>query len=119
LIINEHRTDAVARRFETLRPTEAAWAWQLAARCRTTDPEVFFHPEHERAGARRRRQQKAKRICADCPVRDACRTAAIRNREGYGVWGGMSEDERSALLFAARRGGHHTARRSPKFSASH
>lgn len=92
---------AVVQGFESPRPIEAAWSWQLAARCRTADPDLFFHPEHERASARRRRQQRAKQICDECPVRDECRTAAIRNREGYGVWGGMSEDERSTLLFAA------------------
>lgn len=29
-----------------------------------------------------------------------CRSSAIRNREGFGVWGGMSEDERSSMLYA-------------------
>ncbi|WP_424556268.1 WhiB family transcriptional regulator [Streptacidiphilus pinicola] len=44
------------------------------------------------------REDAAKRVCAGCPVLDECRTYALEAREPYGVWGGMSEDERAALL---------------------
>jgi WhiB family transcriptional regulator, redox-sensing transcriptional regulator len=32
--------------------------------------------------------EKAKRFCADCPVRNACLTGALARREPWGVWGG-------------------------------
>jgi WhiB family transcriptional regulator, redox-sensing transcriptional regulator len=32
--------------------------------------------------------EKAKRFCADCPVRDACLMGAQARREPWGVWGG-------------------------------
>jgi WhiB family transcriptional regulator, redox-sensing transcriptional regulator len=93
----------IAFRFTSLRPVEADWAWQHAARCRTSDPELFFSPDYERGQARRARLKKAKQICAQCPVLQDCRNAAIRSREGFGVWGGMSAAERNAFLFAASR----------------
>jgi WhiB family redox-sensing transcriptional regulator len=92
--------ESVVNSFGPQRPAEADWAWQLNARCRTSDPDLFFHSEHERASGRRRRQQNAKQICADCPVLNECRRqpfAAVK----ASAWGGMSEDERNAALYAA------------------
>jgi len=38
----------------------------------------------------------AKAICAACPVLAQCREHALKTREPYGVWGGMSEEDREA-----------------------
>ena len=40
---------------------------------------------------------KAKAICSTCPVISDCLKAALANHEPYGVWGGMSADERFRL----------------------
>jgi WhiB family redox-sensing transcriptional regulator len=40
----------------------------------------------------------AKRICRGCPVRNECLADALDNRIEFGVWGGMTERERRALL---------------------
>jgi WhiB family redox-sensing transcriptional regulator len=40
----------------------------------------------------------ARRICADCPVKDLCLEYALVNRIDHGVWGGCSERERRRLL---------------------
>lgn len=77
-------------------PIAELWEWQFDGLCRTTSPEVFFHPEGERGPARRRRDERAKEVCAVCPVLEQCRTHALALREPYGVWGGMTEDERAA-----------------------
>lgn len=66
--------------------------------CRTTDPDVFFHPEGERGPSRRNRDEAAKAVCRTCPVLRQCREHALRVREPYGVWGGMSEHEREDIL---------------------
>lgn len=42
-------------------------------------------------------------MCADCPVIDACRQHALEVQEQYGVWGGLSEEERLVLLNRGRR----------------
>jgi len=74
------------------------WEWQYQGACREADPTLFFHPEGERGSARRRRADSAKAVCATCPVMDACRSHSMAVREPYGVWGGLSEDERTSLL---------------------
>jgi WhiB family redox-sensing transcriptional regulator len=78
------------------------WEWQLHGACRSADETIFFHPEGERGPARRNRDAAAKAVCAACPVLRDCREHALAVREPYGVWGGMSEDDREAHYLAAR-----------------
>jgi len=40
------------------------------------------------------REQRAKAVCGRCPAADACLDAAIASGERYGVWGGLTFDER-------------------------
>ncbi len=77
-------------------PNADFWDWQLDSACRGLDSDLFYHPDGERGQARERRVQIAKSICATCPVIMQCREAALKAREPYGVWGGMSEDDREA-----------------------
>ena len=49
------------------------------------------------AGEVTARAEAAKAICATCPVIKECREQSLKVREPYGVWGGLSEDERRAL----------------------
>ena len=82
-------------------PVATMWEWQYSGACRDADQSLFFHPEGERGSRRRRRAEAAKAICATCPVLAQCRAAALSAREPYGVWGGMSEDDRAQLWAAA------------------
>jgi WhiB family redox-sensing transcriptional regulator len=43
-------------------------------------------------------QNRAKAVCMGCPVRTECLSDALDNRVEFGVWGGMTERERRALL---------------------
>jgi WhiB family transcriptional regulator, redox-sensing transcriptional regulator len=43
-------------------------------------------------------QNRAKLICRGCPVRTECLADALDDRIEFGVWGGMTERERRALL---------------------
>ncbi len=61
--------------------------WMVDARCLDADPEAFFP---EKGGSTR----EAKRICADCPVKEPCLDYALANDERFGIWGGLSERER-------------------------
>jgi WhiB family redox-sensing transcriptional regulator len=79
-------------------PLDSNWFWQEKGLCRSADPLLFFHPQNERGSSRVRRDQSAKRICASCPVRLECADYAIRAREPYGVWGGLSEEERERII---------------------
>ncbi len=69
---------------------EQAWVYQAACRGRT---ELFFPPYAERPQARARREQRARAICAGCPVRDRCLWWGRQHHE-YGIWGGENEEER-------------------------
>lgn len=84
-------------------PNADLWDWQLLAACRGVDSSLFFHPEGERGAARSSREEAAKEVCMRCPVRSECATHALSVREPYGVWGGLTEDEREELLGRARR----------------
>lgn len=73
--------------------------WTDAAACRQADPSIFYAGDaHERREARDERELMAKRICAGCAVREECLAASLASREAYGIWGGLTEGERRALL---------------------
>ena len=84
-----------------LSPVSEEWDWQFEGLCRTVSPELFFHPEGERGSARRRRDERAKKLCLQCPVLQECRAHALAAREPYGVWGALTEEERAALIAEA------------------
>jgi WhiB family redox-sensing transcriptional regulator len=79
-------------------PLQDTYDWQYAGACREVDPETFFSPDAERGPRRRNLEAAAKALCAVCPVIDACREHALRVREPYGVWGGLSINERDLIL---------------------
>jgi WhiB family redox-sensing transcriptional regulator len=64
--------------------------WAAQGSCRTADPDELFVQ-----GAA---QNRAKQICTGCPVRTECLADALDNEIEFGVWGGMTERERRALL---------------------
>jgi len=77
-------------------PGPRSWGWQEQAACRGMDLVIFFGREGERGPGRDRREAKAKRVCEGCPVRTECLDYAVSRPEKYGVYGGLSEDERAA-----------------------
>lgn len=79
-------------------PVADLWEWQFQGACRETGSESFYHPDGERGAARRLRDAAAKEICSSCPVIRECAEHALAIREPFGVWGGLSEDERAAIL---------------------
>ena len=69
----------------------------IARRVTPTGPfEYVDGAAHDEQAARRNRDGAAKAVCIACPVLEPCREHALRVREPYGVWGGMTEDEREA-----------------------
>ena len=76
----------------TLRSVDAEdrIAWVSKALCRTTDPDELF--------VRGAAQRKAAVICRHCPVMQECGADALDNKVEFGVWGGMTERQRRALL---------------------
>ena len=72
-------------------------SWQHKALCSQTAPEAFFP---EKGGSTR----DAKRVCAQCEVREQCLKWAIDHDERFGIWGGMSERERRRYKKSTRNG---------------
>ena len=64
--------------------------WAAAALCKQGSPDELF--------VRGAEQHKAKVICQACPVRTECLAEALDNRMEWGVWGGLTERERRAIL---------------------
>ena len=74
-------------------PTGARW--ELSAACVGTDTSAFYPADGERGVSRRVREAKAKAICSRCPVIAECLRWAIATNEPWGLWGGMSSEERA------------------------
>ncbi|MGY3056127.1 WhiB family redox-sensing transcriptional regulator [Streptomyces sp. TE3672] len=70
--------------------TNVSAHWTEDAACRNSDPDELFSDSA--------RQKKAKAVCTGCPVRTECLAEALDNHAEWGVWGGMTERERRALL---------------------
>jgi WhiB family redox-sensing transcriptional regulator len=64
--------------------------WARLAQCKDSDLDMLF--------VRGAEQNRAKNLCAGCPVKTECLAEALDNRIEWGVWGGMTERERRALL---------------------
>lgn len=84
-------------------PVQDHWTWQALGACRGLQTAMFFHPEYERGPAREHRESQAKAVCSRCPVLEQCRRHALQVHEPYGIWGGLSAEERKSLLRAERR----------------
>lgn len=73
--------------------------WQHRGACRGPHSVVFFPPsQFERKVERLERERRAKEICSDCPVVAECLDYALSIQEPHGVWGGLNEAERWAIL---------------------
>ena len=64
--------------------------WTPRAACKSAQPDQLF--------VRGAEQNKAKQVCQGCSVRTECLAEALDNQIEWGVWGGMTERERRALL---------------------
>ena len=84
--------------FAVLRPAPAIaggeppedLSWQDRALCPETDPEAFFPGKGEPAGP-------AKRVCQSCEVRAECLEYARRHGIRFGIWGGLTYEQRRRL----------------------
>jgi WhiB family redox-sensing transcriptional regulator len=76
--------------FSRTAPLDSTQDWSALSACRDADPDELFV-----TGAA---QNRAKAVCMGCPVRTECLSDALDNRVEFGVWGGMTERERRALL---------------------
>lgn len=64
--------------------------WAARAACATAPPDSLF--------VRGAAQREARVRCFACPVRMECLADALESKTTFGVWGGLTERERRALL---------------------
>lgn len=77
----------------------SADGWETTAKCRSHDPALFFGPnQFEPKRERLEREAEAKAICRTCPALQLCREYALSSGEIYGVWGGLGEADRRAIM---------------------
>ena len=77
----------------------AAHSWWDQAACRDEDASCFFAPSYfEKRWEKLAREAVAKSYCRGCEVREVCLEYALELRDPHGVWGGLNEMERRALL---------------------
>ncbi len=62
--------------------------------CRVEDPDLWFAESPVQL-------ELAKALCASCPIRKGCLSAAIDRREPWGVWGGEIFDQ--GVVIARKR----------------
>lgn len=89
------QTTDSARVFMT---AETMFHWRNQAACLGQDREMFFPISDDG-----RDTMAAKVVCAECPVKQPCLEWALANGADFGVWGGLTSQERRALLAGRRK----------------
>ncbi|MGO1591398.1 MAG: WhiB family transcriptional regulator [Ancrocorticia sp.] len=69
---------------------EADQTWAVYAACAHEDPDALF--------VRGAAQREVRQVCFSCPVRVQCLADALDSGITFGVWGGLTERERRALV---------------------
>lgn len=67
---------------------------KLAVPCHIGDPDLWFAENPVEL-------ERAKALCADCPIRRQCLAAALERGEPWGVWGGEILDR--GMVIARKR----------------
>ncbi|MGB6207976.1 WhiB family transcriptional regulator [Mycobacterium sp.] len=65
--------------------------------CHLGDPDLWFADSPSEL-------ERAKALCADCPIRSQCLAAALQRAEPWGVWGGEILDRGSIVNRKRPRG---------------
>lgn len=73
-------------RIITRAPAVPLGDWTRRAECRTYDPDLWFPVVPQDA-------EKAKAICAGCPVAAQCWQWAQDTHQAFGIWAGVNREE--------------------------
>jgi len=67
--------------------------WVEQAACKGLDPELWFPTRGDNTS-----YGEATKVCGECPVRAECLDYAVTNRIRTGIWGGLGQRGRRALI---------------------
>jgi len=81
--------------------------WRDSSACSALPKEVFFSYNSNNLEATRRKEYKtlALETCKSCPVIDKCFEFAICNNEQFGIWAGLTPDQRKPFVKRFRETG--------------
>ena len=77
--------------------------WMDLAKCRGTSSEIFFSEHRNPSPKAVEAEALAKALCAECQVKPQCLHYALSIKERHGIWGGMTENERTRHVRRLRR----------------
>jgi WhiB family transcriptional regulator, redox-sensing transcriptional regulator len=83
--------------------------WRAEAACVGVDPDLFFPFEIGAVSAKQ--ANRARLVCARCPVRSQCLQFAMDIPEAHGIWGGTTPQERLRQRRRDREGNRRPVRR--------
>lgn len=93
--------------------------WMQDAACRDYDTDLFFPVKGVAAGRALRRVEAAKAICRRCPVINDCREYIFdrpRYDDDWGIYAGMTPEERHAADFKIRNERQRERRRQLRYN---
>jgi len=70
-----------------------AWAWQQSGLCRQADASLYFSDDDERGLIKEGKIKQAILICNQCSVLNECKEFALKTKQQYGIWGGLTEEQ--------------------------
>lgn len=76
-------------------------SWTDLSACAGGDSELFFPIGS--VSSVREQTRKAKAICQGCPVKSECLDWSINTNQEFGIFGGLTDDERLLLIRRASR----------------
>lgn len=62
-----------------------------------SNPDAFFPEDYDERVVQNEQRRIAKALCAECPIKVQCLDYAMATNEVYGIWGGLSYQQRSQL----------------------
>jgi WhiB family transcriptional regulator, redox-sensing transcriptional regulator len=74
--------------------------WRSRGACGDHESDLFFPAEDAPVELVRVQEATAKAVCRSCPVAGMCLSVALSERLLHGVWGGLSGEDRRAVLAA-------------------
>lgn len=97
IIRRSPRFAAKTRTSSTPTASPSGPAWHRLASCAGLETWVFYGAA-EAQPMTRPEIERARSVCAFCPVRPRCLADALDIDEGWGVWGGYTKPERARAL---------------------
>lgn len=65
--------------------------------CYEKDPADWYPEEFQNRHTKKAAIERAKAVCGGCPERARCLAYSLRINDQWGIWGGLTADERRAL----------------------